>query len=296
MPNKNQGRIVKVVRGIYYAATGEESIPCNAKGAMRLTGKSPCVGDFVDFDMNDDGTGTITDIHVRKNSLIRPPLANLDYMLMIVSVAAPMPNLYVADKFLAILEHKDIPPCVVITKSDIADGAEELADKYRQIGYPVFVISSETGEGVPELKDFLADKLCAFSGNSGVGKSSLLNALDSSFAIQVGDISKKLGRGRHTTRHVELFRLDNNALIADTPGFSTVEITAMSDISKDSLPYCFKDFEPYLGGCRFVNCSHTKEKDCKILEAIEKGEIQKSRHESYIQMYNEVKDLKEWEK
>lgn len=295
------GRIIKAERGIYYIEVNSSYnnprhvIECRGRGILRKDGITPYVGDIADISLNGDGTGTITGIRPRKNTLTRPPLANLDYMVAVLSVIEPAPNLYVADKFIAILEHKDIEPCVAITKSDIS-GAEEIASVYRHAGYPVFIVSGVTGEGVKEIKDFLAGKLCAFSGNSGVGKSSLLNVINPSFAIEVGDISKKLGRGRHTTRHVELYALDNGALIADTPGFSSIEIVQSSDIGKESLPYCFRDFEPYLGSCRFADCSHTKEAGCAILEAVQNGEIQASRHKSYLMMYNDVKDLKEWEK
>jgi ribosome biogenesis GTPase len=295
MPSRT-GRITKATGGYYYVETADGSlIECRARGIFRKEGRSPYVGDMVTIRMDGEGVGTVAAIAPRKNELLRPPLANLDFMVMVLSVADPAPNLYVADKFLAVLEHRDIEPIVCITKTDLGE-ADELAAIYEKAGYPVRVVNSTTGEGVDALKDHLAGGLCAFSGNSGVGKSSLLNAIDNRFSIEVGDISKKLGRGRHTTRHVELFRLDNGAMIADTPGFSTVEILQLSTIDKESLPWCFRDMEPYLGQCRFVNCSHTVEKGCAVLEALAHGELGETRHRSYVQLYNEVKDLKEWEK
>jgi len=270
-------------------------LECRARGIFRKDGTSPYVGDVVEYQIDVKGSGTVTGILPRKNLLLRPPLANLDYMVVVLSVAGPQPNLYVTDKFLAVLEHKDIEPIIVITKPDLAD-PEGVAEIYRDAGYPVHIVGTMTGTGIAELKERLAGKLCAFSGNSGVGKSSLLNAIDPRFGIEVGEISRKLGRGRHTTRHVELFPLDNGALIADTPGFSSVEVPLLSAIRKESLPWCFRDMEAHLGGCRFTSCSHTKELGCAVLAALESGELGKTRHDSYVQLYNEVKDLNEWEK
>jgi ribosome biogenesis GTPase len=286
---------MKATGGFYYVPRPEGGlIECRGRGIFRKEGRSPCVGDMVDV-RPDGETGTIVDIHPRKNALIRPPLANIDYMVVVISLTDPEPNLYVTDKYLAILDHKDIEPVLALTKSDLADH-EDIAALYEAAGFPVHVISSETGAGLGAFRERLAGKLCAFSGNSGVGKSSLLNALDARFAVEVGDTSKKLGRGRHTTRHVELFTLDDGTMIADTPGFSTVDITAMSGIDKESLAYCFRDMEPYLGQCRFVNCAHVREAGCAVIEALEDGAIMKSRHASYVQMYEEIKDIKEWEK
>lgn len=295
MKKRDTGRIVKATGGYYYVETDSGVVECRARGIFRKEGTSPCVGDRVEIQLDGEGTGTVDVIMERKNVLIRPPLANLDYMVVVVSMADPAPNFYVTDKFLAVLEHKDIPAVVAITKTDLAD-PEEVASVYRKAGYPVHIVSNGTGEGIEALKDRLAGKLCAFSGNSGVGKSSLLNAIDPRFSLEVGDISKKLGRGRHTTRHVELFQLDNDAMIADTPGFSSVEVLRMSEIGKESLPWCFVEFEPYLGKCRFVDCSHTCEAGCAVLDALEAGEIGRSRHNSYVQLYHEVKDLKDWER
>ncbi|MCL2057058.1 MAG: ribosome small subunit-dependent GTPase A [Oscillospiraceae bacterium] len=290
-----EGRIIKATGGYYYIAHGQNMLECRARGLFRKGGESPYVGDIVSYREDGSGTGTVTGISPRKNLIARPPVANLDYMVVVVSAAEPAPNLFVTDKFLAVLEHKDIEPIIAVTKPDLADPAP-LAEIYRRAGYPVHITAALTGEGVPGLYDSLSGKLCAFSGNSGVGKSSLLNALAPGFDLQVGEISKKLGRGRHTTRHVELFELPNGALIADTPGFSSVEILRLSPIGKESLPWCFRDMEPYLGNCRFADCSHTKETGCAVLDALRCGKLGKTRHESYVRLYNEVKDLKEWER
>ena len=295
-PKQASGRIIKATGGFYYVQADEGPVmECRGRGIFRKQGNSPCVGDRVVIQIDGESSGTVDKIDARKNLLLRPPLANLDYMVVVLSVVEPLPNLYVTDKFLTVLEHKDIPPIIVITKSDLGS-PEELARLYRHAGYPVHIVSATTGEGMDALRADLAGKLCAFSGNSGVGKSSLLNALDARFALETGGISKKLGRGRHTTRHVELFELENHALIADTPGFSSVEILKLSTITKESLPWCFRDMEPYLDKCKYVDCSHTAEQGCAVLAALAAGEIEPTRHEAYRMLYDEIKDLKEWDK
>ena len=295
-PNQASGQIVKATGGFYYVqiASGQV-VECRGRGIFRKQGQSPCVGDWVTIQIDGDNSGTVDKIGERKNLLLRPPLANLDYMVVVLSVTDPLPNLFVTDKFLAVLEHKDIPPIIAITKSDLGC-PHELARLYRHVGYPVHIVNPMTGEGMEDFRAALASKLCAFSGNSGVGKSSLLNALAPHFALETGGISKKLGRGRHTTRHVELFELDNHALIADTPGFSSVEIGKLSTITKESLPWCFHDMEPYLGQCKYVDCSHTAEQGCAVLAALANRDIEPTRHEAYRMLYDEIKDLKEWDK
>lgn len=288
------GRIVKATAGFYYVQCGDVRYACRARGIFRKDNTAPLVGDLVEVLPGEENTGTVQAVLPRKNEMVRPPLANLDRMAVMLSVVDPPPNLVVVDKLLALLEKKGIDPVIVVSKCDIAD-AGDLAALYTKAGFAVYVVSSETGEGVSALVDALAGKVTAFSGNSGVGKSSLLNAIDPRFAIEVGDTSKKLGRGRHTTRHVELFSLENGALVADTPGFSSIDLGEMGGIGKDELADCFRDFAPYLGGCRFVNCAHRKEKGCAVLEAVEAGGIDPRRHDSYMQLYDEVKDIKPWE-
>ena len=221
-------------------------------------------------------------------------MANLDLLVLVVSSCEPLPNLLVLDKLLAIAECQNIPPAIVLTKSDLEDPSP-VADIYRKVGYPVFVVSSETGEGVEEVRAFLSGKLCAFTGNTGVGKSSLLNRIDPRLSIETAQISQKLGRGRHTTRHVQLYEQPGGGYIADTPGFSAVDLERFQVILKEDLELCFPEFEPYRTKCRFTGCSHTKEKGCAVLAAVEAGEIPKSRHESYLSLYEDAKNIKEWE-
>ena len=288
------GRIQKATGGFYYVSTVGGIIECRARGLFRKQGISPCVGDRVEIEISpDDGSGYVVDIHPRKNVLVRPPLANLDYMISVISITDPSPNFLTVDTYLALLEYRDIPALVVVTKSDLYDAAP-LVDLYEKSGYKVHTVSAITGEGIPALLDDLEGKFCAVSGNSGVGKSSLLNAMNPEFRINVGDTSKKLGRGRHTTRHVETFTLPNGAIVADTPGFSALDIVQVSDLRADKLDVCFLDFLPYLCQCRFDDCRHIHETGCAVRRAVDVGEISESRYRSYQKLYDEIKDIKEW--
>jgi len=290
-----EGKIIKATGGFYYVRCADaREFQCRARGVFRKDNRSPLVGDMVQIQQNEDGSGTVAEILPRKNAFVRPPLANLDHMVVVLSVTDPAPNLFVVDKFIALLEKQDINPIIAVTKADLA-ATGDLAGLYTKAGYPVYVLSCETGEGVAALTDALAGTVSAFSGNSGVGKSSLLNAIDPRFAIQVGDTSKKLGRGRHTTRHVELYQLQNGGLVADTPGFSSIDLAEMGGIDKLELADCFREFAPYMGACRFRDCTHTCEKGCAVLAAVESGKIDPRRHGSYAQLYDEVKDIKPWE-
>lgn len=291
-----EGTIYKATGGFYYVITdGGADLECRARGIFREQGVKPLVGDRVRVETGEDGSGVVDEILPRRNDLVRPPLANLDYMVVVLSVTDPAPNLFVVDKYIAVLEHKGIEPVVAVTKSDL-DDPEPLAAIYRGAGFPVFVTDCVTLVGINELTAHLAGLFGAFSGNSGVGKSSLLNAIDPALGIQTGGTSRKLGRGKHTTRHVETFKLPNGALVADTPGFTSLELVRMSDITKENLSGCFREFARFAGGCRFMDCSHTCENGCAVLVAVEDGQIARSRHESYLQMYNEIKDVKEWER
>jgi len=292
-----KGLITKATGGFYYVLTEGGEVSCRARGLFRFERDkiTPFVGDHVIISVEDDGSGTVAEILPRKNWLIRPPLANLDYLAAVVSLSDPEPNLVILDKFLAILEKSGIPPIVIITKPDLRD-SEALSTLYRKAGFSVFVVHSPTGEGISELAPSLSGKVGAFFGNSGVGKSSLLNAIDPRFGAAVGDTSKKLGRGKHTTRHVELFPLEKGGWIADTPGFSSIDLQAFGGIGKEELAGCFIEFASLIGGCRFNNCSHIREKGCAVISALESGEISQSRYQSYQSLYNEVKDVKEWER
>lgn len=288
------GLIVKALSGFYYVCVDNNEYECRAKGIFRKDNTSIYVGDRVEIELLEDGKAQVVKVLERKNSLIRPPVANLDYLVMVVSVCEPVPNLIVLDKLIAISEYKDITPLIVITKMDLSEHYD-LENIYLRAGYKVFCVSSATGEGVAELKKELVGNISAFSGNTGVGKSSLLNAIDSRLDIATNEISQKLGRGKHTTTHVSLYELDGGGYIADTPGFSSVDVDKFQIITKDKLQYCFIEFEDYIPECKYNGCSHTKEKSCAILKAVEDGEIAKSRHESYLMMYEDAKNIKEWE-
>ena len=289
-----RGRIKKALSGFYYVDTGEGIVTCRARGRFRKEGVSPLVGDMVEITAS--GTEGIVDaIEPRRNVFARPAVANIDQLVIVASNAIPRTDPYLIDRMTAIAALKNCEVLLCINKSDL-DRADELCAVYAQAGLPFVLVSAETGEGVEELRERIAGKLSAFTGNSGVGKSSLLNALDPHFSAQVGEVSQALGRGRHTTRHVELYKLSGGAELIDTPGFSSFDTAELGLELKEKLPETFADFAPYLGGCRFVGCSHTKEKGCVVLEAVREGRISPSRHASYLRLYNELKDLREWNK
>ena len=290
---KTQGLITKITGGFYYAEAADGIHECKARGVFRKRGTSPLVGDRVDITVPDDGYCSIDAIHQRKNSLVRPAIANLDILMIISSVIEPNANLYLIDKMTAAAVSKDIEPVVVFTKTDLGS-AQEMTDIYRKVGIRAFEFSSVDQRGLEDIKAVLKDKVTAFCGNSGVGKSTLLNSLFPELDLQTGEISDKLGRGRHTTRTVELFK-KHGGYIADTPGFSTVDIERFELIRKDELKFAFPEFESYFGTCQFNSCNHLCEKGCKVIEAVEEGIIPKSRHDSYIRMYDEVKDIKDWQ-
>jgi ribosome biogenesis GTPase len=228
----------------------------------------------------------------RKNEFIRPPLANIDKMVIFASEAIPSTDTYLIDKMTIIAKKNDCESVICINKTDL-DPADRLFEIYSSAGFTVIRTSAVTGEGIDKLVDVAGKSICAFTGNSGVGKSSILNTIDPNFGISVGDISKKLGRGKHTTRHVELFELSCGALIADTPGFSAFDTGHITE--KENLQYLFDEFEPYIGKCRFPDCAHIKEPDCAIIDALNAGELQKTRHDSYSRLYQLERDYKEWE-
>ena len=290
---KTQGLITKIIGGFYYAEAADGIHECKARGVFRKRGTSPLVGDRVDITVPDDGYCSIDAVHQRKNSLVRPAIANLDILMIISSVIEPNANLYLIDKMTAAAVSKDIEPVVVFTKTDLGS-AQEMTDIYRKVGIRAFEFSSVDQRGLEDIKAVLKDKVTAFCGNSGVGKSTLLNALFPELDLQTGEISDKLGRGRHTTRTVELFK-KHGGYIADTPGFSTVDIERFELIRKDELKFAFPEFESYFGTCQFNSCNHLCEKGCKVIEAVEEGIIPKSRHDSYVRMYDEVKDIKDWQ-
>ena len=289
-----RGLLRKGIGGFYYVEAADTIYEAKARGIFRKRGITPLAGDIVDISIEEDGTCTIEEICERKNSLVRPPVANLDQLFLVVSVLHPSPNLLVLDKMLAGAEEKGISPVIVFSKTDLEDCGEYL-EIYQKTGIPVLTVSSVTGDGVDGVRELLQGKLSAFSGNSGVGKSSLLNRLDEQLSLPTAEISQKLGRGRHTTRQVELLKLGPDTYVADTPGFSSVDMIQTELIRKENLAHDFREFAPYLDQCRFPSCSHTKEKGCTVLAALQEGKIAPSRHQSYVSMYDEIKNIKEWE-
>ena len=290
----SEGRIQKALSGFYYVNTGAEVLTCRARGKFRKEGVSPLVGDRVEVRELGSGEGVVEAILPRKNAFARPAVANIDQLVVIASGAIPKTDPFLIDRVASIAALKGCGVVVVLNKCDL-DSAGELYRIYSGAGFPTLRVSAETGEGIEDLKPLIAGKLSAFTGNSGVGKSSILNALDPAFHIQVGDVSQALGRGRHTTRHVELFRLACGADVVDSPGFSSFETDELNLELKHRLPETFVEFRPYLDRCRFVGCSHTKETGCAVLEAVRAGEIQRSRHASYVRLYEELKPLQEWQ-
>ncbi|MCH5323590.1 MAG: ribosome small subunit-dependent GTPase A [Eubacterium sp.] len=287
------GIITKAVGGYYDVVTSDGVICCTARGIFRKNKISPCAGDNVTVEIEQSAQPVITEIAERKNHLIRPPLANLDCALIVTSAVDPPPNAFVTDKLTAIFEGKGIEPIIVITKNDI-QGCEEFAEIYRGCGFKV-IYSDESGRGSDEILSAIGGKLSALIGNSGVGKSSLMNRIFPNLDINTAQISKKLGRGRHTTRQVELYALPDGGYIADTPGFSTVEVSRYGYVDKSELQYTFREFESYLEHCRYRDCVHLKETGCAVTEAVEQGKINRSRYDSYVRMYEEAKKLNEWE-
>ena len=290
----SEGRIQKALSGFYYVDTGTEVLTCRARGKFRKDGVSPLVGDRVEVRELGNGEGFVEAILPRKNAFTRPAVANIDQLVVIASGAIPKTDPYLIDRVAAIAALKGCEVIILLNKCDL-DSADNLYQIYRAAGFQTLRVSAQTGEGLEELIPLISNKLSAFTGNSGVGKSSILNALDPEFQLRVGEVSDALGRGRHTTRHVELFHLSCGADIVDSPGFSSFETEELNLELKRRLPETFREFQPYLDNCRFVGCSHTKEKGCAVLEAVRRGDIQKSRHASYLRLYEELKPLKDWQ-
>lgn len=291
----SSGIIMKALSGFYYVDPGDGSlITCRARGKFRYQKVTPLVGDRVELTLLEGGTGMLDEILPRKNEFLRPAVANVDQLVMIVSQATPVTDPYLIDRMTSLAESKGCESVICINKCDL-DRGDELYDIYSSAGFPTVRVSAQTGEGIAELASLIAGKVSAFTGNSGVGKSSILNALEPGFSLSVGQVSEKLGRGRHTTRHVELFRLKNGAVVADTPGFSSFDTDQTEVRMKESLAETFREFRPYLDDCRFVGCAHIKEKGCAVREALKQGRIPASRHASYVRLYEQAKSHKEWE-
>lgn len=288
------GIIIKSLSGFYYVDCGGETVTCRARGKFRHAGTSPLVGDRVEITPLGAGTGSVERILERKNAFSRPAVANMDLLVMIAAGVNPVTDPFLIDRVAAIAERKGCEPVICLNKCDL-EPCEALYRIYHGAGFPTIRVSAITGEGIQELSEVIAGKTVVFTGNSGVGKSSILNALDPRLSIATGEVSEKLGRGRHTTRHVELFRLPNGALAADTPGFASFDTEVPELLNKEELALAFREFRPYLGQCRFVGCSHTKEKGCAVLAALREGYISESRHRSYVRLYEAAKAYKRWE-
>ena len=288
------GIIIKALSSFYYVESESSIYECKARGNFRKSGNSPLVGDRVDIEVLDTSHGVVNKILERKNFLKRPNIANIDKLFIVSSYSTPSPNTYIIDKVTAIARYNDIEPIIVFNKADMGD-FNEFAKIYRNAGFKTYIVSAQTGDGIDDLKQELKDCVSAFTGNSGVGKSSILNTLFGEDFIATGDVSNKLGRGRHTTRHIEAHKLSFGGYVLDTPGFSSIEHDNSDYNFKENLAECFHDFGDRIYNCKFTSCTHTKENGCLVLEAVKNGEIEPSRHESYIKIFEELKDLKPWE-
>lgn len=297
-----EGIIIKGIGGFYYVEVADTVYECRARGVLRGKGSktkriTPLAGDRCVITVHSNGLASLDRILERRNYFMRPPLANLDNLFIVASVCDPQPNTLVIDRFISLAEHKGINPVVVLTKLDVAEDGG-VGDIYRNAGFTVIEVkyNDPASEFADEIRDVMRGKISGFAGNTGVGKSTLLNAICPGLNRETGEISRKLGRGRHTTRETELFNLPFGGKIADTPGFSSFEGEFAEYVYKEDLPDTFREFADYVGQCKFTGCSHTCEKGCAVLEAVICGKIAKSRHDNYVELYNEVKDIKEWEK
>lgn len=288
------GIIIKALSGFYYVNCESQLYTCKARGSFRKNGVSPLVGDRVEFTPTSDGTGIVDKIMPRKTCLIRPPVANIEKLFIVSSFEDPSPNTFIIDKLTVIARHNGIEPVIVFNKCDMGDFShwERI---YKNAGFKTYVISANDGAGFDELTAELKDSVSAFTGNSGVGKSSILNYIFGDNVIATGAVSEKLGRGRHTTRHTEIYPLPFGGYVADTPGFSSIDTDNTDYSLKENLADYFYEFENFAPDCRFASCSHTKEKGCAVIEAVKNGKIENSRHESYVALFEALKDLKEWE-
>lgn len=286
-------RIIKALSGFYYVQTEDGVVECRARGRFRRQDQSPLVGDFVRITRQGD-KGVLEALLPRKNAFIRPAVANIDQLVVLASCDIPVTEPFLIDRVLAIAQLQNVPALVVVNKDDLAP-AQPLAEIYRRAGVPVLVTSAETGEGIEALREALAGKLSCLTGNSGVGKSSLLNRACPQLQLPVGEVSEKLGRGRHTTRHIELYSLGSNTFVADTPGFSAFDTERMELVHKEQLQYAFPEFAPYLGHCQFPDCAHRKEPGCAVRKALAEGKIGQTRYSSYERLYELASQLKEWE-
>lgn len=292
MANKEIGRIVRTISGFYDVKTPTQTVTCRGRGSLRRT-EIPLAGDMVEISV-EKGKGMVERILPRKNRFVRPAIANVDALVVFAANVNPITDPFLIDRVTAIAGQQEVDVYICINKCDL-DPAVDLVKIYRNAGFPVILTSAQTGEGVSQLRELIQGKFTAFTGNTGVGKSSMLNALCPNLLLPTGEVSEKLGRGRHTTRHVELFSLDKNTFVADTPGFSSFDTEQMDVILKEDLQYAFPDFAPFLGKCQFHDCSHRSEPACAVSQGVARGEIEKTRYESYLRLYEKSSQIKSWE-
>ena len=293
MMKTQTGRIIRSLSGFYDVQTPEGIVTCRGRGSLRRNGESPLTGDIVEISA-EKGKDMVEKILPRKNSFIRPAVANIDALVVFAANVNPITEPFLIDRVAAIAGDRDVPVYLCVNKCDL-DPAVDLVKIYRNAGFTVIAASAETGEGVEQLRDLIRGKLTAFTGNSGVGKSSMLNRLCPQLQLPTGEVSEKLGRGRHTTRHVELYCLEQDTYVADTPGFSSFDTDQMEVILKENLQYAFPDFGAYLGCCQFHDCTHRKEPGCAVRKAVEDGLVEETRYDSYLRLYEKASQIKQWE-
>ena len=293
MAKMSTGRIIRSLSGFYEVQTRDGMVTCRARGSLRRTGETPLTGDQVEISV-EKGKGMVEKILPRRNQFVRPAVANVDALVVFAANVNPVTEPFLIDRVAAIAGDQEVEVILCVNKCDL-DPAVDLVRIYRHAGFQVISASAETGAGVEELRNLIRGKLVAFTGNSGVGKSSILNRLCPELNLPVGEVSEKLGRGRHTTRHVELYDLGEDTYVADTPGFSSFDTDQMDVMLKENLQYAFPDFGPYIGKCQFHDCSHRKEPGCAVTAALAEGEIEASRYDSYLKLYEKASQIKLWE-
>ena len=293
MAKECTGRILRSISGFYDVQTSEGLVTCRARGSLRRGSASPLTGDMVEITV-EHGKGMVEKILPRRNQFVRPAVANVDALVVFAANVNPVTEPFLIDRVAAIAGDQEVTVYLCVNKCDL-DPAMDLIRIYTHAGFQVIPASAETGEGVERLRELIRGKLVAFTGNSGVGKSSMLNRLCPELELPTGEVSEKLGRGRHTTRHVELYDLGDNTYVADTPGFSSFDTDQMEVMLKENLQYAFPDFGPYIGRCQFHDCTHRKEPGCAVTAALAAGEIEPTRYDSYLRLYEKASQIKEWE-